>query len=54
MNLSFTKKQADLLHRLVDTYVDACAESMENRSDLRMAKRIRWRLERALAAERVR
>ena len=44
MQLRLTGKQRDLLYRLVDTYVDACAENAENRSDLAMAKRIREQL----------
>lgn len=42
--LRITKKQADLLYRLIDSYVDAAGETQENRSDLAMAKRVRDRL----------
>jgi hypothetical protein len=41
MLLALTKKQADMLYRLVDSYVDAAGETQENRNDLAMAKRVR-------------
>lgn len=47
MNLPVTAKQADLLWRLLDSYIDAAAETQENRSDLAMAKRIRTNINRA-------
>lgn len=53
VNLSMTDKQCDLLRRLVNSYIDAAAETRDNLSDLAMAKRIRRRLELAWAAERV-
>lgn len=45
--LWLTLKQADLLYRLIDTYVDAAGETQENRSDLGLAKRIRASLEKS-------
>ena len=47
MTIRLTPKQVDLLDRLVDTYIDAAAETQENRSDLNLAKRIRTNLRKA-------
>ena len=49
--LPMTAKQADLLYRLVDSYVDAAVETQENRSDLGLAKRIRVNLGKTFGAK---
>lgn len=44
MTIRVTKKQARLLYVLLDTYVESCVENDVNRNDLRMAKRLRWKV----------
>lgn len=44
MKISITANQAHLIYMLLDSYIDGASETMENRNDLRTAKRIRARL----------